>query len=339
MHLLTADLTNPAVRIEALSAGSVAAIDEPSAMARKAGAVAVVNGDYFNQNDLYKTNAPVGPVTIDVVNQYGIPVNGVGLYTSEWGDTVPDRGMCGDENNDRMEPCDLTVWQVRVNEGKVTTSAAVNRAALAGVKGDDNFSLVARGKGIDRIKGLVRGDQVTVNWGLLSAGPHDYRDAIGGFPIAVDGSPVPGVVVDCPNERTAVGVDARQTKLFMAVVDRAGPEDNSKKCAKIPELPGATLPDMAKILLDRGASDVFSFDSRSRTAARPGTRSQPWTGAWRTTEVDDPGERGQGGGTTAGLRRLHGHRPAQPVHLLPPHLVGCLRSRRRRHRHGLRRAA
>jgi hypothetical protein len=65
VHLLTADITHPDVRVEALSAGSVAAADEPSAMAREAGAVGVINGDYLNQLGENKTNAPVGPMIID----------------------------------------------------------------------------------------------------------------------------------------------------------------------------------------------------------------------------------------------------------------------------------
>jgi hypothetical protein len=85
VHLLTADLTHPDVRVEALSAGSVVAADEPSAMAREAGAVGVINGDYFNQLGENKTNAPVGPMIID-----GQPRNGGAPGRQRYGPGRPD---------------------------------------------------------------------------------------------------------------------------------------------------------------------------------------------------------------------------------------------------------
>ncbi|MFF5142716.1 phosphodiester glycosidase family protein [Streptomyces sp. NPDC013157] len=65
-HLLTVDLTDPHVRVDLLSPGAVAARSPVSAMADAAGAVAGVNGDFFDINEtqhpgVEATGASVGP--------------------------------------------------------------------------------------------------------------------------------------------------------------------------------------------------------------------------------------------------------------------------------------
>ncbi|MFE5034912.1 phosphodiester glycosidase family protein [Streptomyces sp. NPDC056683] len=66
VHLLTVDLTDPHVRVDLLSPGAVAARSRVSTMADAAGAVAGVNGDFFNINETQHpgvevTGASVGP--------------------------------------------------------------------------------------------------------------------------------------------------------------------------------------------------------------------------------------------------------------------------------------
>ncbi|MFD4605035.1 phosphodiester glycosidase family protein [Streptomyces sp. NPDC058464] len=65
-HLLTVDLTDPHVHVDLLSPGAVAARSPVSAMADAAGAVAGVNGDFFNITEaqhpgVEATGASVGP--------------------------------------------------------------------------------------------------------------------------------------------------------------------------------------------------------------------------------------------------------------------------------------
>ncbi|MFG2943022.1 phosphodiester glycosidase family protein [Streptomyces sp. NPDC048282] len=65
-HLLTVDLTNPHVRVDLLHPDAVAARAQVSAMADAAGAVAGVNGDFFNITEtqhpgVAATGASVGP--------------------------------------------------------------------------------------------------------------------------------------------------------------------------------------------------------------------------------------------------------------------------------------
>ncbi|MGV4982163.1 phosphodiester glycosidase family protein [Streptomyces sp. NRAIS3] len=69
-HLLTVDLDNPHVRVDLLHPGAVAARDTVSAMADSAGAVAGVNGDFFNITEtqhpgVEATGASVGPAIAD----------------------------------------------------------------------------------------------------------------------------------------------------------------------------------------------------------------------------------------------------------------------------------
>ncbi|MFK0282724.1 phosphodiester glycosidase family protein [Streptomyces sp. NPDC090499] len=66
VHLLTVDLTDPHVRVDLLSPGAVAARSPVSTMADAAGAVAGVNGDFFNITEtqhpgVAATGASVGP--------------------------------------------------------------------------------------------------------------------------------------------------------------------------------------------------------------------------------------------------------------------------------------
>ncbi|MFD5541310.1 phosphodiester glycosidase family protein, partial [Streptomyces sp. NPDC127079] len=65
-HVLTVDLTDPHVRVDLLTPGAVAARARVSAMADAAGAVAGVNGDFFDITEtqhpgVEATGASVGP--------------------------------------------------------------------------------------------------------------------------------------------------------------------------------------------------------------------------------------------------------------------------------------
>ncbi|MER7838109.1 phosphodiester glycosidase family protein [Streptomyces sp. NPDC096040] len=69
-HLLTVDLTNPHVHVDLLHPGTVAARSPVSTMADAAGAVAGVNGDFFNITEtqhpgVEATGASVGPAIAD----------------------------------------------------------------------------------------------------------------------------------------------------------------------------------------------------------------------------------------------------------------------------------
>ena len=65
-HLLSVDLREPGISLDLLTAGAVAARKPVSAMADERGAVAAVNGDFFNISETQHpgvpaTGAPVGP--------------------------------------------------------------------------------------------------------------------------------------------------------------------------------------------------------------------------------------------------------------------------------------
>jgi hypothetical protein len=69
-HLITVDLGNPHVRVDLLHPGAVAARATVSRLADSAGAVAGVNGDFFNITETQHpgvpaTGAPVGPAVAD----------------------------------------------------------------------------------------------------------------------------------------------------------------------------------------------------------------------------------------------------------------------------------
>ncbi|MQY11832.1 hypothetical protein SRB5_19510 [Streptomyces sp. RB5] len=80
-HLVTVDLTDPHVTTDLLYPGAVAARDEVTDMADAAGAVAAVNGDFFNIDEaqhpgVQPTGASVGPAIADGRELKGAVPNG-----------------------------------------------------------------------------------------------------------------------------------------------------------------------------------------------------------------------------------------------------------------------
>jgi hypothetical protein len=187
-HVLTANLADPAVRTDLLHAPSVAQGSALTAQANAAGAVAGVNGDFFDIGNsgaslgfefsggrLRKSGTRNSGQTVGVTkagigklvdlalsakatfgytehalsgfNQVGVPANGIGAYTSEWG--AYDRKTQVGGSADAVE-----VW---VAGGKVTRAA---QAPAGGVLPEGTTALVGREAGATALRALAVGDEV-----------------------------------------------------------------------------------------------------------------------------------------------------------------------------------
>lgn len=285
-HVLTADLANPALTADLVYPGALTAAKPLTALAAGSGAVAAVNGDFFDirntkvplgwaaaGGNLLKTAPaetpmagvgldrigrvgaailegtvlyPGGQLSLDAVNQYTVPGNGIGVYTAVWG-TAPRVGAAyGAEQ----------VVEVTVREGKVV--------AVAGKAGDQpvpegTYVLVGRENGARALSALKVGDPVTIRFGLAG----NFRFAISGEAVILqDGQPVAGLSDAAAMPRTMIGFSQDGAQMWLAAVD--GRSQASR---------GVTLLEAAELMQSLGAWSALALDGGGSTemvARRPG---------------------------------------------------------------------
>lgn len=334
-HLLTVDLREPRLRVDLLHPGAVGARSPVSAMADARGAVAAVNGDFFNivetqHPGVEATGAPVGPAIAagrwlkgavpdgqrfgpalppdttaeDVVgvgydrrarldrlslrgavrtpqgplplgglNQYAIPVDGIGAFTERWGPTSRVRSTCGTDT-DRAAPCATDTYEVTVRHGRV--SAVATTPGSGGVA-EGSVMLVGREDGARRLGKLAIGDRVRVSGRLVARDPVPLRFAVGGFPI-LRGDRLPaGLDTVARAVRSSAGIGSYGRVLYLMSLDGA------------PGGAGLTIRELAELMDELGARDAVNLDgggsstlvAREPGAQRVSVRNHPSGGAER----------------------------------------------------------
>lgn len=298
-HLVQVELDNPAVSTDLLSAGAVAARAPVVRMADERGAVAGINGDFYDRGG---TNAAAGPavaagralkaavpagrraapalpagttaeavfgvgltgaarvdrLTLDALavglrrtvpivglNQFAIPVDGVGLFTPEWGTVSRAGATCG-SNTSANSGCSPATREVVVRAGRVTE---VRDRPGSGAIPPDVLVLVGRDAGASALRDLRVGDPVTVFYRLVPEAGPDFRFAIGGTPILRDGRPYAGLDDRERAPRSAAAVDAGGYRMYLVTVD--GRQSDSI---------GATLAEFATLLDELAADDAVNLD-------------------------------------------------------------------------------
>jgi len=320
-HVLGVDLGNPHVRLDLLYPGAVAARAPVSQLADTQGAVAGVNGDFFNITEtqhpgVEATGATVGPAiasgrplkaavpngqrfgpalppdttTEDVLgvgvdrrarldsmaldgsvhtpegrlplgglNQYALPENSVGAFTSDWGSVSRVRATCGTDT-DRAAPCSADTYEVTVRRGRVVSSA---NTPGSGPIAPDTTVLVGREEGAQHLRKLSTGEPVLVRHRLVArASGIPYRFALGGYPVLTKGQPLPGLDNTTSAVRTAVGISDGGRRLLLLALDGA-PAYRS----------GLTIAEVAATMRELGSDDAFSLDGGGSTtlvAREPG---------------------------------------------------------------------
>ncbi len=276
-YLLEVDLTNAAISADALFPGAVASAQPLSTMAQARGAIAGVNGDFF---DINRTNAPLGAMIQDqalikgpvhgwthavgvgidrigrladvwldgmvalpngeralaALNQHIIPRDGIGLFTSAWGDTSRASAVAGA----------MLVHEVVVRDGKVIATA--DRAG-SGALPEGTFALLGREAGAQALAELVVGDAVGVRYAPRTDASVPLTFSVGGNIVLLRDGRIPPLDDTQSEPRTAVGFSADGSKMFLTTID--GRQRDSR---------GMTYYELAELLKGFGADDALNLD-------------------------------------------------------------------------------
>lgn len=318
------DLTRPKVRAELLNPGVVASRASVTDMANDVGAVAAINGDFF---DIGRSGAPAGPAVMDgqplkaavpqgrraappvagaetdyvfsvgsdgkarldrlrldaeirsgkdfkkpavALNQHAVPVGGIGIFTSAWGDFDRAKTLCG-SNEDRTAACAPDRFEALVRDGKVVSTGPARGGALK----PDEIALVGRDEGAAALRGLKPGDAVDVDYKLVPASGVQPKFAVGGMPIVKDGKAVDNPISNKERApRSAAGLSADGTKIMLITVD--GRQSDSG---------GMTLPEFARQIAEMGVHAAVNLDgggSSTLVYRKPGES--------RVSVVNDPAD-------------------------------------------------
>lgn len=189
---------------------------------------------------------PGGRIPLKGLNQYALPQDSVGAFTSRWGGASRRRAVCGTDAR-RSAPCSTDTYEVTVRGGRVV---AVSGTPGGGSIPADGTVLVGREEGARRLRKLSVGDRVRVTHDLVAAASRvPYRFAVGGFPVLRDGRPLPGLDGTTSAVRTVVGFTSGGLRMLLLVLDGASDYRT-----------GLTLAEEAATLRGLGASDAFNLD-------------------------------------------------------------------------------
>ncbi|HEX2314435.1 MAG TPA: phosphodiester glycosidase family protein [Thermomonospora sp.] len=308
--LLTVDLGGGKVRAGYLSPGRVSAVEPLSRQAGRAGAIAGVNGDFFDINNtgapngaavdggkLVKSATPGWPTTTAGVSAEGLGQIADMLLEGEV--TLPGgrktrlsqfnahfiqkdgigafTSLWGTGSRGRsLAQGAQRVAEVVVVDGKVTE---VRDTPGSGEIPANGFVLVGRESGGDLLRTLKEGDAVALSYApRSSAKPAAF--AVGGNQTLIKGGQIPSLTDPAEHPRTAVGFSADGRRMFLMTVD--GRQVDSR---------GVTLAELAGLMKEAGAHDALNLDgggSSTMLARKPGAsggriENQPSDGAERPT--------------------------------------------------------
>ncbi|WP_249870818.1 phosphodiester glycosidase family protein [Oceanobacillus saliphilus] len=190
---------------------------------------------------------PSGERPLAALNQSSIPSNGIGVYTSVWGEA--QRANAGSY-----------IYEVTVQDGKV---AAVSNEVGRGAIEENIFVLVGRETGAELLKELSVGDEVKVSYTPKIDGDAFMNFAIGGNTILVENGQVPANVDDnLTAPRTAVGFSEDGKTMILGLID--GRQVDSR---------GMTYKEMGELMKEYGAYQALNLDgggSSTMVARMPG---------------------------------------------------------------------
>ncbi|MFI0357551.1 phosphodiester glycosidase family protein [Actinomadura sp. 9N407] len=293
--LLTVDLT-AGVRAGYLSPGTVASTEPLSRQAERAGAIAAVNGDFF---DIGRTGAPNGAAVDDgrliksarpgwPTGTAGIGRDGLGQVAQIFldGEVVLPRGrrIRLDQLNThtvRGIGAYTPLWgtrprangtEVLVVDGKVSS---ISDEPGSGPIPANGFVLLENGG--DLLRALKPGDPVGLRYRPRSSG-RKPAFAIGGRQVLLENGRIPPLPDPVRHPRTAVGFTADRRRMILMTVD--GRQADSR---------GVTLAGLAALMKEAGAHDALNLDGggsstllgREPGRSRPRVENQPSGGRER----------------------------------------------------------
>ena len=256
-QFLTVDLSNRAVGTDLLTSGPVASGGPLSVAANKAGAVAGVNGEFF---DIGNSNAALGGEvqdgqlvkTADIGGRQHVGVSKDGIaqlvdltvnatanfagadhkvlsINAANGGGVPADGLIaftsawGDYSRNRglTGVANDQIAEVLVKNGSVV-SVTPNGPAGSGTIPDDGFVLVGRGAAATAIRALQPGDPVTLSYALADDVAKTMKFALGDGGTIVSGGKVVSGLDTSIAPRTALGFKDGGHTLVLATWDGPG---------------------------------------------------------------------------------------------------------------------
>jgi hypothetical protein len=277
--VMVADLTVDTLSIEPVNSGAVTEAVTVSEHVDRSGAVAAINGDFFDINYSNAANgtavssagvlngtstpkaaftlaeglaavrsvAARGTIAIDGVqhraggiNTPHLPAGSIGIYTAGWGGYTLDRPVGG--------PDDVAakVRRATVVDGVVT---AVGLGAGTPNIPEDGVVLLGRDAGADVVGSLALGDAVAVDVGT----DVDVDAALtGGEVLVADGVVVARDATVHP--RTAVGVSEDGTQVFAVALDGRAHFGR-----------GMSTIELGELMIDLGAHDAINLDGGGST--------------------------------------------------------------------------
>ena len=218
---------------------------------------------------------PQGRLPLKGLNQYALPENSVGAFTSRWGSASRVRATCGTDT-DRAAACSTDTHEVTVKGGQVVSASDTpGNGPIAA----DTTVLVGREAGAQELRKLSVGDQVTVTHDLVATTAKvPYAFAIGGYPVLRGGKPLAGLDGSTSAVRTAVGFADNGHLMLLLALDGAAAYRT-----------GVTIAEEAAVMQTLGASDAFNLDgggssemvTRDAGASGVTVRNHPSGGAER----------------------------------------------------------
>ncbi|MGW5355688.1 phosphodiester glycosidase family protein [Streptomyces sp. NPDC004031] len=290
-HFLTVDLSDHAVSTNLLTSGPVASGGPLSAAANKAGAVAGVNGDFF---DIGNSNASLGgevqdgkvvksadatgnrkhvgvsqdgiaqlvDLTVDATASFGGTDHKVLTLNAANGGGVPADGLVAftsawgtySRNTGLTGVANDQIAEVLVEKGAVV-SVTPNGPAGSGAVPADGFVLVGRGAAAAALRTLQAGDPATLSYALADNAARTMKFALGhGGTVVSGGQAVPGLETSIA-PRTALGFKDGGHTLVLATWD--GPGGTGKG--------GVGIDEEARDLVAMGVQTAVNLDGGGST--------------------------------------------------------------------------
>ncbi|MGW1378741.1 phosphodiester glycosidase family protein [Streptomyces sp. NPDC002446] len=189
---------------------------------------------------------PEGVWPLRGLNQYALPVDGIGAYTAQWGPASRVRATCGTDT-DRAAPCSADTAEVTVRYGRVIS---LDGTPGSGGVAAGSVVLVGREEGARQLRKLRIGEPVRVGYRLVGQGPGPLRFAVGGFPIVRDAEPVPGLDAVTVAVRTSAGIGPGGRVLYLMALDGTAGQGRT----------GLTVRELADLMDALGARDALNLD-------------------------------------------------------------------------------
>lgn len=208
------------------------------------------------------------------LNQYALPVGGIGAFTADWGTMPRLRATCGTDTR-RGAGCSPDTAEVTVADGMVTQAGdTVGEGSIA----PGTTVLVGREQGADALRALRPGDPVDVGYRLAADVPARFRFAVGGYPILRGGLPLAGLDTVTTAPRTAAGIGQNGQRMYLVVVDGRAENSGGATDAELSGLLGRLGADDA-VALDSGGSSTFTLRAPGEATAT--VRNRPSDGGER----------------------------------------------------------